>query len=228
MRQQDVAFADVAQRLAQQLLVGPAFAGQLVTQEAGGRPGNVGKAAARRGRGQRWRHLAAGRAEDGRHRLARPGLEALRGPDEFGAVGGSGEHPRLAALGTLGGLDAELLNLTELYAPPNGRMLIAEDAHEILGGVAYRRIDSNTCEMKRLVVRSTANGRGLGRKLCEALMQTAGRDGFRTMRLDTTRDMVEAVSLYRSFGFRDVAPFADYPERMRPMMLFMARDLAAV
>ena len=125
------------------------------------------------------------------------------------------------------GLDAELLNLTELYAPPNGRMLIAEDAHEILGGVAYRRIDRNTCEMKRLFVRSTANGRGLGRKLCEALMQTAGRDGFRTMRLDTTRDMVEAVSLYRSFGFRDVAPFADYPERMRPMMLFMARDLAA-
>jgi ribosomal protein S18 acetylase RimI-like enzyme len=123
------------------------------------------------------------------------------------------------------GLDAELLNLTELYAPPNGRMLIAEDAHEILGGVAYRRIDRNTCEMKRLFVRSTANGRGLGRKLCEALMQTAGRDGFRTMRLDTTRDMVEAVGLYRSFGFRDAAPFADYPERMRPMMLFMARDL---
>ncbi len=126
------------------------------------------------------------------------------------------------------GLDAELLTLRELYGAPHGRMLIAEDAHEILGGVAYKRIDAQTCEMKRLFVRTAANGRGLGRKLCEASMQAAARDGFKTMRLDTTRDMVEAIGLYRSFGFRDVEPFVDYPERMRPMMLFMARDLAAV
>jgi ribosomal protein S18 acetylase RimI-like enzyme len=125
------------------------------------------------------------------------------------------------------GLDAELLSLADLYGSPNGRMLIAEDAHEILGGVAYKRVDKDTCEMKRLFVRSTANGRGLGRKLCEALMQAAVRDGFKTMRLDTTRDMVEAIGLYRAFGFKDVAPFVDYPERMRPMMMFMARDLAA-
>ena len=125
------------------------------------------------------------------------------------------------------GLDAELLSLADLYGSPNGRMLIAEDAHEILGGVAYKRVDKDTCEMKRLFVRSTANGRGLGRKLCEALMQAAVRDGFKTMRLDTTRDMVEAIGLYRAFGFKDVAPFVEYPERMRPMMLFMARDLAA-
>ncbi len=125
------------------------------------------------------------------------------------------------------GLDAELLSLTDLYGPPNGRMLIAEDAHEILGGVAYKRVDKDTCEMKRLFVRSTANGCGLGRKLCEALMQVGVRDGFKTMRLDTTRDMVEAIGLYRAFGFRDVAPFVEYPERMRPMMLFMSRDLAA-
>lgn len=125
-------------------------------------------------------------------------------------------------------LDAELLNLTDLYAPPNGRMLIAEDAHEILGGVAYKRVDREMCEMKRLFVRSMAKGRGLGRKLCDVLMQTAARDGCKAMRLDTTRDMVEAIGLYRSFGFRDAEPFVSYTERMRPMMLFMARDLTPV
>ena len=125
------------------------------------------------------------------------------------------------------GLDAELLSLADLYAPPNGRMLIAEDAHEILGGVAYKRIDEDTCEMKRLFVRSSASGRGLGRKLCDALLQTAARDGFRTMRLDTTRDMVEAIGLYRTCGFKDVAPVVEYPDRMRPMMLFMSREISA-
>jgi ribosomal protein S18 acetylase RimI-like enzyme len=45
------------------------------------------------------------------------------------------------------------------------------------------------------------------------------------MRLDTTRDMVEAIGLYKTFGFRIVEPFIDYPERMRPMMVFMERSL---
>ena len=124
------------------------------------------------------------------------------------------------------GLDAELLKLTDLYSPPNGRMLVAEDSLEILGGVAYKHVDDDTCEMKRLFVRTTANGRGLGRKLCEALMQTAAQDGYTTMRLDTTRDMVEAIGLYRTLGFKDVAPFIHYPERMRPMMVFMERSIS--
>ncbi len=125
------------------------------------------------------------------------------------------------------GLDAELLALHTLYAPPNGRMLIAEDSDEILGGVAYRHVDDDTCEMKRLFVRTTANGRGLGRKLCEALMQQAARDGYIRMRLDTMQDVVEAIGLYRTLGFTDCAPFVEYPERMQPMMLFMERDLGA-
>lgn len=123
------------------------------------------------------------------------------------------------------GLDAELLNLAELYGPPNGRMLMAEDAYEVLGGVAYKRVDARTCEMKRMFVRTTANGRGLGRMLCQAVMKTAAQDGYKVMRLDTSREMVEAIGLYKAFGFKEVAPFITYPERMRPMMIFMERAL---
>ncbi|MBI1399303.1 GNAT family N-acetyltransferase [Hyphomonas sp.] len=126
------------------------------------------------------------------------------------------------------GLDEELLKLTELYGPPNGRMLIAEDAYEVLGGVAYKRVDARTCEMKRMFVRTTANGRGLGRMLCKAIMQAAAKDGFDVMRLDTSREMVEAIGLYKSFGFKEVAPFIEYPERMRPMMIFMERSLSDI
>ncbi|MFN3912713.1 GNAT family N-acetyltransferase [Hyphomonas sp.] len=123
------------------------------------------------------------------------------------------------------GLDAELLKLTELYAPPNGRMLIAEDAYEVLGGVAFKRVDARTCEMKRMFVRTAANGRGLGRMLCTALLKAAALDDYKVMRLDTSREMVEAIGLYKSFGFKETEPFIDYPERMRPMMIFMERAL---
>lgn len=52
-------------------------------------------------------------------------------------------------------------------------------------------------------------------------------NGFRRMVLDTTRDMTEAIGLYRSFGFADCAPYIDYPDRMKPMMVFMQKPLGS-
>jgi GNAT superfamily N-acetyltransferase len=105
------------------------------------------------------------------------------------------------------GLDAELLSLTDLYAPPNGRMLIAEDAREILGGVAYKRIDEDTCEMKRLYVRPAFRRFGLGRLLAQALFDEARSVGYSTMLLDTLDDMGAARGLYASLGFEEIAPY---------------------
>jgi ribosomal protein S18 acetylase RimI-like enzyme len=35
--------------------------------------------------------------------------------------------------------------------------------------------------------------------------------GARKVRLDTSRHLVEAISLYRGVGYREVAPFSDEP-----------------
>lgn len=122
-------------------------------------------------------------------------------------------------------LDRELGQLRVSYGPPNGRTLIALDANRIIGGVAYRVIGPDTCEMKRMYVRTSEAGRGTGRLLCEALLELAAADGLGRMVLDTTRDMTEAIGLYRSCGFIDCAPYVDYPDRMQPMMLFMEKAL---
>ncbi len=122
-------------------------------------------------------------------------------------------------------LDKELENLSEKFTPPNGKVLLAVDGDSAVGGVAYRAWPDNICEMKRLFVAKEAAGRGLGRTLCQALIDTARKDGFHIMRLDTSRDMVEAIGLYRSFGFEDRAPYIEYPERLKPMILFMELPL---
>ena len=75
---QDVAAADVAQRLLQQRLVAGRFAGQLVAQEAGRRPAHVLVAAGFGGRQERGRGLAARRAKQRQRLLARDLLQALR------------------------------------------------------------------------------------------------------------------------------------------------------
>ena len=122
-------------------------------------------------------------------------------------------------------LESELAELSAAYAPPRGVALLAADGEAIVGAVAYRRLSGEVCEMKRLYVSDRGQGRGLGRRLCEAIVAEAGANGFKLMRLDTGRAFVEARALYRSAGFSECAPYNDYPERLTAMMVFMERRL---
>lgn len=59
--------------------------------------------------------------------------------------------------------------------------------------------------------RSSARGLGLGRRLLTELEGLAASRGARVARLDTHRALVEAMSLYRSAGYREIPAFNDDP-----------------
>jgi len=108
--------------------------------------------------------------------------------------------------------EKELANLPGDYAPPDGRLLLAYEDNELAGCIALRKIDQVTCEMKRLFLREEFRGRGLGRRLIEAIMREAKQIGYARMRLDTLPPkMNDAIALYRSYGFKEIAPYYDNP-----------------
>jgi ribosomal protein S18 acetylase RimI-like enzyme len=117
------------------------------------------------------------------------------------------------------GVDEELATLPGKYAPPCGALLLAQGA----GCVGLRPLSGDTAEMKRLFVRPAARGTGLGRRLALAALSQARELGYRRMVLDTIGEkMGEAVALYRSLGFREIAPYYENPI---PGALYLERDL---
>jgi GNAT superfamily N-acetyltransferase len=103
--------------------------------------------------------------------------------------------------------DQELEELPGAYAPPRGALLLVRGA----GCVGLRPLDETTCEMKRLYVRPSARGTGVGRLLAKALVAEGRRLGYERMRLDTVPGMEAAQALYERLGFREIAPYRENP-----------------
>jgi GNAT superfamily N-acetyltransferase len=109
------------------------------------------------------------------------------------------------------GFDRELAELPGDYAPPRGALLVARAGDEVVGCVALRPLDSTTCEMKRLFIRPSQRGSGLGRQLVQAIVARGRVLGYERMRLDTGPWMKAAHALYTEAGFREIPQYTVNP-----------------
>lgn len=108
--------------------------------------------------------------------------------------------------------DKELAGLPGDYAPPDGRLLLAECEGQLAGCAALHKLEPGICEMKRLYLRPQFRGKGLGRVLAQRTIAEARQIGYSHMRLDTVEPVMRnAVAMYHKLGFKLIAPYRSNP-----------------
>ena len=107
----------------------------------------------------------------------------------------------------------EDMNHLDKFFPPDGRLLLAEEAGEPAGLGCLKKLNDDIGEIKRMYVRPDYRRKGIGKAILVHLLAAAGEVGYSRIWLDSARFMKPAHALYRSIGFREIEP---YPESEIP------------
>jgi DNA-binding MarR family transcriptional regulator/GNAT superfamily N-acetyltransferase len=99
----------------------------------------------------------------------------------------------------------------EELRPPRGLLLVASLRADPVGCGGLKLHDREPATIKRMWVAESARGLGVGRRLLSTLESYAADHGALAIRLETNGTLAEAISLYRSAGYVEVAPFNDEP-----------------
>jgi len=105
------------------------------------------------------------------------------------------------------GVSAEPHEMT----PPAGLFLLAYRHGEAIACGGVKHHPDAPSEIKRMWVAENARGLGLARRLLATLEADAIRAGARAARIETSATLFEAIALYRSTGYVEVAPFNAEP-----------------
>ncbi len=130
----------------------------------------------------------------------------------LGHAAGLGDVPGVARVRT------DAASLLGAYAPPEGALLVATLAGNPAGCVAFKKLDGETCEVKRMFVDPAFRKRGVARALMVRLLEEASRRGYRRVRLGTLHTMTAAQALYRDLGFVEIPRYR--PDEHTDTMFF--------
>jgi DNA-binding MarR family transcriptional regulator/GNAT superfamily N-acetyltransferase len=95
--------------------------------------------------------------------------------------------------------------------PPNGAFVVGYLRDEAIACGAVKHHPGRVTDIKRMWVAESARGLGLGRRLLEHLEELAREHGSTVAHMETSDVLPEAIALYRSAGYAEVAPFNDEP-----------------
>ena len=96
-------------------------------------------------------------------------------------------------------------NLFKLFSTPGSEYWIAEENGKIVGGCGVfptPGLPEGCAELVKFYLTASMRGRGIGWQLMEKTFESAKKNGFRQLYLESLPELSKAISLYEKAGFK--------------------------
>lgn len=105
------------------------------------------------------------------------------------------------------GVDADLTDIEANYLSRGGLFdLVFDPGDRLIGMVGLYPREVGVAELRKMYLLKSARGKGLGKMLLERVLTRARELGFRRIELETSSKLVEAIALYKKYGFTPFVP----------------------
>lgn len=107
--------------------------------------------------------------------------------------------------------DDELEHLENKYGLPYGRLYLAFCDNKLAGCIGLKKIDDESCEIKRLYVKPEFRGKQIGNILVKQIIADAKSIGYKHILLDTFPFLETAIKMYKKLGFYEIESYNNNP-----------------
>ncbi len=103
----------------------------------------------------------------------------------------------------------------EFYNQFNGldnikNVVIAYQDNQAIGCGAFKKLDNETIEIKRMYVKFAHRGSGTAQAILNSLELWASEKGFKKCILETGNRQVEAIKFYKKAGYKSIPNYGQY------------------
>jgi putative acetyltransferase len=102
--------------------------------------------------------------------------------------------------------DIDLDDIETYYFKNGGYFGVVVENNAVVATVGIYKVDDFTCELRKMYSAPSQRGKGLGKKLVEFSLSKARELGFKRITLETASPLIEAIGLYKRFGFKEYQP----------------------
>ena len=96
--------------------------------------------------------------------------------------------------------DKELQQLSIMYAATSGGIVLCKKDNDFIGCSAIRKIDTTSCELKRMWVQLPYQKLGIGETLLKECIALAKKLNYKEILLDTLKRLQPAIKLYKKYN----------------------------
>lgn len=99
--------------------------------------------------------------------------------------------------------DLDITDIPKYYTQNNGDFEVIEFKGNIVGSYGIYKLDEETCELRKMYLKESFQGLGLGNIMLENSFKLAKALNYKKITLQTNSVLYKAVKLYRKYGFEE-------------------------